>query len=76
MIRSMPKWKQRDIIRGLPMWHSVKPDLSNLLKLTEDALNKIAWADDGRISRIVMDKLYARVPRQDVQVYKLEEGSR
>lgn len=77
MIKSMPKWKQRDILRGLPYWHSVKPDISNLLKLTEDALNEIAWGDDGRISRVIMDKLYApTAARQDIQVYKLEEGSR
>jgi Holliday junction resolvase RusA-like endonuclease len=76
MIKSMPKWKQRDVLRGLHVWHTVTPDASNLLKFTEDALNKIAWMDDGRISRIVLDKVYGATTRQDLQVYALEGAKR
>lgn len=39
---------------------SVKPDLDNLVKAVADALNKIAWADDGQIVRIEAEKRYVR----------------
>lgn len=39
--------------------HTVKPDVSNLAKLVEDALNGIAWRDDSEIALLVLEKRYA-----------------
>lgn len=39
-----------------------RPDLSNYVKLLEDALNGIAWEDDGQIAKIGAAKLWAAGP--------------
>lgn len=38
---TLPRWKA---------WHDRKPDLSKLARSTEDALTKIVWADDARVT--------------------------
>jgi len=39
--------------------HTVKPDLSNLIKLVEDAANRILYNDDSQILEIKARKEYA-----------------
>ena len=36
-----------------------KPDVSNLLKAIEDALNGIVWHDDSQIIKVTTEKYYA-----------------
>lgn len=36
-----------------------KPDLSNYLKLAEDALKDLAFGDDGLVTRVVVEKVWA-----------------
>jgi len=43
------------------LWPDRKPDLSKLIRSTEDALTGIAWADDARVVEIVATKRYAGV---------------
>lgn len=43
-----------------PLWPAVRPDLSNYIKLVEDALNGLMWADDALIVRYAhVEKVYA-----------------
>jgi len=49
--------------------HTKKPDLSNLIKFTEDALNGIVWEDDSLISEIEARKFYSETPKT---VFKIE----
>jgi Holliday junction resolvase RusA-like endonuclease len=42
-----------------PLCMTTKPDVSNLVKPTEDALKGIAWKDDSQVVRIVAEKIYA-----------------
>jgi len=35
-----------------------KPDLSNYLKLAEDALKELAFGDDGLVTRVVVEKVW------------------
>ncbi len=49
--------------------HSCKPDLSNLLKFTEDAFNGLLWKDDALISEIEAKKFYSDTPKT---VFKIE----
>lgn len=45
--------------------HTVKPDASNILKLIEDALNRVAWWDDAKITCIRIEKRYVREGEQE-----------
>jgi Holliday junction resolvase RusA-like endonuclease len=49
-----------------------RPDLSNLVKLIEDALTTLAWADDDQIVRITARKTYTRLreeqPRSVIRI--------
>lgn len=56
----------RDRARGLrpdaPTSHTQTPDLSNLAKLVEDALNGIAYADDAQIESLKVRKGWCDQP--------------
>jgi len=49
--------------------HIKKPDLSNLIKFTEDAFNLLVWDDDSLISHIEAKKFYSENPKT---VFKIE----
>ncbi len=49
--------------------HSLKPDLSNLIKFTEDAFNGLVWEDDSIISEIEAKKFYSLTPKT---VFRIE----
>ena len=45
-----------------------KPDLSNVLKLCEDALNGIAYRDDSQIVDVGCEKWYSRTPHLEIKI--------
>ena len=47
-----------------------KPDMSNVIKIIEDALNKIAFNDDSQIVKINAEKYYSVEPRVEVWISK------
>lgn len=54
---------------------TVKPDLSNYVKATEDALNGILWVDDNLIVTETAGKNYSDRPHIviEVNLYEMEE---
>lgn len=56
-----------------PIWHTGRPDLSNLIKGLEDALNGTAWMDDSMIVGYgAMGKWYVEKggqPRTEIQIF-------
>ena len=44
--------------KELANWHKSKPDIDNLIKTVLDALNGIAYKDDGQVVAIVASKMY------------------
>lgn len=46
----------------------VKPDISNYVKATEDALNGILWVDDSLIVTETSEKFYAERPHLTVEI--------
>ena len=54
--------------------HIKRPDLSNLIKGIEDALNGIAWNDDSQICETYQRKLYTtNNPGVEIDVISLRE---
>ena len=64
--KSYSKRKAAECLRGP---HTKKPDLSNLIKFTEDAFNEIVWEDDSLICEIEARKFYSETPKT---VFKIE----
>jgi len=54
-----------------PEWHTGKPDIDNLAKLVQDAMNKVFYRDDSLICQIVCRKLYSERPRTEIIVKSL-----
>lgn len=48
------------------------PDSDNLIKLTLDALNGIAWVDDGQVVSLSARKFYADVPMTKITIFTLK----
>lgn len=55
-------------------WKDTKPDIDNLEKAVLDALNGIAWNDDGQVAAVMKNKVWAAIdeaPRTIVKIVKL-----
>lgn len=42
-----------------PLWHMKQPDLTKLLRSTEDALTGVIWKDDNQVHKINAEKIYS-----------------
>ena len=54
-------------------WHTVKPDVDNLVKLVLDSLNGIVYQDDKQVARLELIKVYGDTGITIVKVEALEE---
>ena len=45
-----------------------KPDIDNIIKAIQDALNGLAYKDDALIVRLGVTKLYCEIPRVEVSL--------
>ena len=64
--------KRADILRtDAPMFKTSKPDASNIVKLLEDAYNKIMFHDDSQICMLQVIKLYSETPRTEILIEQL-----
>ena len=59
--RSWPVRKQEDA-EVMKIRHLKKPDLTNILKSVEDAMNGVVWVDDSQVIQIRASKHYSRIP--------------
>ena len=58
------------------LWKWTKPDNDNISKLVCDALNRVAWHDDGQVSILTVRKRFAagqETARTDVFIYTMGE---
>ena len=60
--------KKYEAMKNKP--HVIKPDLSNLIKFYEDALNGILWKDDAILHKIAARKVYSSHPRVEIRIYE------
>ena len=66
--KSRPKWLRDRLAAGTEIPHTTRPDLSNVIKIVEDALNGVAWKDDSRVCSITAIKRYGLRPRLEVSI--------
>ena len=55
-------------------FHTVKPDIDNLMKSILDGCNKCAYADDNQVSEVYAHKKYSDCPRTEVIIRVCEGG--
>ncbi len=48
-----------------------KPDSDNIIKITLDALNGVAYHDDAQICRIYFEKKYAEIPSIKITIKEI-----
>lgn len=53
---------------GVPVAHTKKPDLDNLLKFIFDCLNGVAWKDDSQIATFTANKVYGDEPKTEITI--------
>jgi len=76
-VRSMPKSftaKQKKMALNGELLPRKKPDLSNFVKSTEDALNGILWDDDNAIVQEISSKVYGQQPRVIVEIHTINDN--
>lgn len=66
-----PDWKRQAALAG-QIKPTGKPDLSNLLKAAEDALNGIAWVDDAQIVAVRAGKHYSEQPVVILTIWRIK----
>jgi Holliday junction resolvase RusA-like endonuclease len=72
----IPKsYTKRSASEALWSPHTKKPDLTNLMKFTEDVFNGILWEDDSFISEIYGRKFYSNHPKTvfHIEIIEIEE---
>lgn len=62
--------RQQELL--LNEWHVSKPDVDNIAKSVQDALNSLAFRDDGQIAWLDVRKIYSDCPRVEVIIEQLE----
>lgn len=65
---STSKKKTRELIGTA---HDKKPDADNMAKIVLDPLNKLAYQDDGQVSKLNVSKIYGVEPRVDVTIRQI-----
>lgn len=68
-----PSWSGAKVRRALGGPHAQRPDLDNIQKSIADALNGIAYADDGQIAEFNCRKVWGEVAQTVVVVRSLVE---
>lgn len=52
-------------------WKDTRPDLSNLQKLVEDALNAVVYCDDAQLAHVHVSKMFSSTPRVEIEIQSL-----
>lgn len=51
-----------------PSYHIIKPDVTKLIRSTEDSLLGIAWTDDSQVCSQHAAKIYSVAPGADIEI--------
>lgn len=61
-------WSKKKASELLHRPHCQKPDGDNIAKAALDALNRIAWADDGQVYSITVRKVWGLVDQTTIHI--------
>jgi Holliday junction resolvase RusA-like endonuclease len=64
--------RTRELMEGGFVRRDRKPDWDNLGKIVSDALNGLAYQDDGQIASAFVEKLYSERPRLEIELERAE----
>lgn len=68
------KGKNAEVLKlDAPRWHVIKPDLTKIIRSTEDALTGIVWTDDSRVCKRLESKRYCYGPESPGVRLTIEE---
>ena len=70
---SYPKWR-KDLIKEGRIKMTTKPDWDNIGKIVSDALNGVAYLDDGQVAGASVQKQYVASDDEEPSVYVMIEG--
>lgn len=65
------KKKAGQLREDAPVWHTHAPDVTKLLRSTEDSLKGVAWLDDSQICQQSAYKLYADNPGAKIRIARI-----
>lgn len=69
--KSWPKYKKEALLDVEFPWHTSKPDMDNIKKMT-DALNDVVWKDDSQVCRDGGSiKVYSHRPRLELLIREI-----
>ena len=63
--------KNRELKKDAPHYHISRPDLTKLVRSTEDALTGVLWRDDAQIASQYVVKIYAEKPGAGIEIEKI-----
>ena len=64
-----PSWSKKK--KETTYWKETRSDMSNIIKIVEDAMNSIVFNDDAQISLLAAQKTYAPIARTTVKIWSL-----
>lgn len=70
--KTTPKSRRMAMLNGI-LKPIRKPDIDNLAKAVLDALNKVAWADDAQIARLLLSKEYTDDPYISIYIHEIKD---
>lgn len=68
-----PSWSKRRTAETIHRPHVQRPDCDNIGKAVLDALNRIAWADDGQVAEISIRKAWGHTDQTVIHVDPLAQ---
>jgi Holliday junction resolvase RusA-like endonuclease len=69
------KQRARELMESGFIKRDKRPDYDNISKAVSDALNGLAYSDDGQIVSASIEKLYSGRPRLEIELEKTELGT-
>jgi len=73
MIPNGAKKDEKDLMLRELIYPTKKPDNDNVEKISWDALNQIAFADDCQIVKNITEKFYSDRPRVEIYLMTVDE---